>query len=348
MSVRSNATAVGAFVLGAAAIAIGIAVVFGSGMLFKSASRYVVFFQDSLEGLSVGAPVKFRGVQIGQVVSMTPSFTGEERMVDIPVVIELTKGSVKGYDASGVTLEQLIRDGLHARLELASLITGQLYVGLNITPGTTAHEAANSTGYPQIPSIPSLQTGLQETLNDMLADRPKLEKGLNQMLELLNIMVAGGGAQQITQMMAAASQLLGRLSDPKGPLFQALDGLPPLLANLNNAATALPPVLDRAGQTLEAVNGLTVGPEAPIARTMADLQASLADLRKLANQLATLVSQTRAPVVAFAQMGLPSLQGLIQDMDRAVSEISWTVRDLRQNPSRFLLGDPASQGVRLQ
>ena len=74
MSVRGNATAIGAFVLGALAIAVGIAVVFGSGLLFKNVTRYVIFFQGSLEGLSVGAPVKVRGVQIGQVVSITPSF----------------------------------------------------------------------------------------------------------------------------------------------------------------------------------------------------------------------------------------------------------------------------------
>ena len=348
MSVRGNATAVGAFVLGAIVIAIGIAVVFGSGLLFRNVTRYVIFFQDTLEGLSIGAPVKVRGVQIGQVVSITPSFAPNERTVDIPVVVELIKGSVKGFDESGVTLDQLIQDGLRARLELASLITGQLYVGLNIMPGEPLREAPNPTGYPQIPSLTSLQYGLQETLTDLLADRPKIEKGLDQMLELLNLMVAGGGAEQVTRAMAAATQLLEKMSDPQGPFFETLDRLPPLIANLDQTAKALPPVLEQAGQTLGAVNQLAVGPEAPVTRTLADLQASLADLRRLGDQLATLVAQTRAPVAAFAQTGLPSLQGLIQDMDRAVSEVSRTVRDLRQNPSQFLLGDPAAQGVKLQ
>ena len=61
-----------------------------------------------------------------------------------------------------------------------------------------------------------------------------------------------------------------------------------------------------------------------------------------------MVSQIRTPVVGFAQGGLPELQGLIQDLDRAVGEVSRTVRDLRQDPARFLLGDPAAQGVKLQ
>ncbi len=348
MSVRRNATAVGAFVLGAAAIAVAIAIVFGSGLLFKSVTRFVVYFPDSLEGLGVGAPVKYRGVQIGEVVSITPSFAASERMVDIPVVIEVTKGSVRGFADGGATLDQLIEDGLRARLELASLITGQLFVGLNMVPDSETSFATNTTDYPQIPSIPSLQYGLQQTLNQLLADRPKLERGLDQMLELLNIMVAGGGVEQITRTMAATTQLVEKLSDPHGPLFKVLDGLPPLVADLSRTAAAAPPLMTQADETLRTVNALTAGPEAPVARTLADLQASLADMRRLGDQVSTLLSQTQAPVAAFAQTGLPNLQGLIQDMDRTVSEISRTVRDLRQNPSRFLLGDPASEGVRLQ
>ena len=61
-----------------------------------------------------------------------------------------------------------------------------------------------------------------------------------------------------------------------------------------------------------------------------------------------MLKQVQAPVAGFAQSGLPQLQGLIQDLDRAVGEVSRTVRDLRQNPTRFLLGDPAAEGVRLK
>ena len=168
------------------------------------------------------------------------------------------------------------------------------------------------------------------------------------MLELLNAMVADGGAQQLATTMRSMTALSELLADPGGPLFQILDRVPPLLADLNRTVRALPPVIEQAGQTLDSVNGLTTGPDAPIARTLADLQASLADLRRLGDQLSSVLTQTRTPLVGFAQTGLPSLQGLIQDTDRAVSEISRTVRDLRQNPSRFLLGDPAAQGVKLQ
>ena len=208
--------------------------------------------------------MKVRGAQIGEVVSITPSFAPNERTVDIPVVVELIKGSVKGFDESGVTLDQLIQDGLRARLELASLITGQLYVGLNIIPGAPLREARIPPATCRSLHSPRCNTDCRRALTDLLADRPKIEKGLDQMLELLNLMVAGGGAEQITLAMAAATQLLEKMSDPQGPLFATLDRLPPLIANLDQTAKTLPPVLEQAGQTLGAVNDLAVGPEAPV------------------------------------------------------------------------------------
>ena len=85
-----------------------------------------------------------------------------------------------------------------------------------------------------------------------------------------------------------------------------------------------------------------------MAKSLTELQATLVATRSLTQQLPRSLDQVRAPVVGFAQGGLPQLQGLIQDPDRAVGEVSRTVRDLRQDPTRFLLGDPAAQGVKLQ
>jgi hypothetical protein len=85
-----------------------------------------------------------------------------------------------------------------------------------------------------------------------------------------------------------------------------------------------------------------------VATTLGELEANLVETRKLSRELTTMVGQVRAPVIGFAQSGLPQLQGLIQDVDRAVGEVSRTVRDLRQDPTRFLLGEPAAEGVKLQ
>jgi paraquat-inducible protein B len=348
MTVRSNATAVGAFVLGALAIAVGIAVVFGSGLLFKHVTRYVIFFEGSLEGLGLGAPVKYRGVQIGQVVSIKPSFGKQERSINIPVVIELTRDAVEGLEGGVETVEALTEEGLRARLELASLITGQLYVGLDIFPGTPIREAPNRTDYPQIPSVPSLQTGVQRALSDLLADRPNLFKGIDQMLELLNTLTADGGAQDMVKGARSMAQLADLLADPKGPVVETIGQLPALMADVRATTAAVPGLVHQADLAMASVGGLVGGPEAPVMKTLADLQATLVATKKLSEQLTTILGQTRAPLVGFAQSGLPELQGVIQDADRAVGELSRTIRDFRQDPERFLLGDQAAEGVKLQ
>ena len=85
MSARANPTTIGVFVIGAVALAIVVVLVFGSGTMFSKKERYVIFFSDSVNGLSVGAPVQMRGVKIGEVKSIRALFdeTRPDRVVHL-------------------------------------------------------------------------------------------------------------------------------------------------------------------------------------------------------------------------------------------------------------------------
>ena len=67
MSKEVNRIAIGGFVIGGIGLAVLALLVFGSGKYFQQKSMHVLFFDGSVKGLSVGAPVKFRGVDIGEV-----------------------------------------------------------------------------------------------------------------------------------------------------------------------------------------------------------------------------------------------------------------------------------------
>ncbi|HEV8227869.1 MAG TPA: MlaD family protein, partial [Methylomirabilota bacterium] len=67
MSKRANPTAIGAFVVVALALAVGGLVVLGGMQIFRKELPFVMFFEGSLGGLDVGAPVEIRGVKIGTV-----------------------------------------------------------------------------------------------------------------------------------------------------------------------------------------------------------------------------------------------------------------------------------------
>ena len=70
MSKTANKTLIGAFAVGAAALLLLAVAVFGSGMLFKETARFVLFFDRSVSGLSVGSPVVFQGVPVGRVTDI--------------------------------------------------------------------------------------------------------------------------------------------------------------------------------------------------------------------------------------------------------------------------------------
>ena len=67
MSKQASKALIGGFVLGAVILVAAATVIFGSGRFFSEKQVFVLYFDGAVNGLNVGAPVKFRGVTIGQV-----------------------------------------------------------------------------------------------------------------------------------------------------------------------------------------------------------------------------------------------------------------------------------------
>ncbi len=89
MSKQANKKAIGAFVVVALALAVAAIVIFGSGKFFVKSEQYVAFFQGSVKGLRVGAPVVFRGVKIGEVTKMMIYADHQDQSFEIPVILEI-------------------------------------------------------------------------------------------------------------------------------------------------------------------------------------------------------------------------------------------------------------------
>src|SRR5208282_4872956 len=141
MGKKTNPAIVGAFVLGAIALAVLAVIALGSGRLFQKRYEYVLFFQGSVNGLRVGAPVKFKGVEIGSVTRIlvnlnTPQVQPQAAggSFRIPVIIELQERRLirTGANEAGLEDQQLIGSlidrGLRAELSMESFVTGVLYV----------------------------------------------------------------------------------------------------------------------------------------------------------------------------------------------------------------------------
>jgi len=131
--------------------------------IYSAKNHFVLFFDESVRGLGVGASVEFRGIPIGQVVDIKPEFDLKLNKAKIPVIVaaEPERISFIGQLPDGVTREtiadHLIERGFRAQLRTGNLLTGQLYIALDLFPDAKPARMVRGGryGYPEFPTIPT-------------------------------------------------------------------------------------------------------------------------------------------------------------------------------------------------
>ena len=175
MSRQPNKTLIGSFVVGAVALAVAGLFIFSSGNLFKETRTFVLYFDGSLKGLDVGAPVNFKGIKIGSVTDIKVQLESEDFSdIRIPVLIEIEPDMIKessalikskGYQnwrerreemqRAGKLIKFMIERGLRAQLISQSMVTGKLMIQLDFYHDKPARFVAVDSEYPEMPTIPS-------------------------------------------------------------------------------------------------------------------------------------------------------------------------------------------------
>jgi paraquat-inducible protein B len=184
MNKKISPAMIGAFVLGAIALIVIAILVFGSGRLFRQTRNFVLYFDSSVNGLRIGAPVKVKGVEVGSVKDirlLVGQGTGGDK---IPVIIEidLKKLIRRGAAAAAETtvdpeaMQKVIVDrGLRGQLDMESLVTGLLYVALDFFPDTPINLVQKPGGDYDYPEIPTLPTTLEQAKGALTRVISKLE-----------------------------------------------------------------------------------------------------------------------------------------------------------------------------
>lgn len=139
----------------------------GTKIFINKENIMVMFFKESTQGLKVGSPVVFKGVEIGKVIEIN-LINKESKTLDfdIPVYIAITNeaNSVKNKKR---LLKELIEKGLRARLSTYSYITGQLMIEFIISPNTEPIFLNKIKNVPEIPTILSSKGELSEGLRNI-------------------------------------------------------------------------------------------------------------------------------------------------------------------------------------
>jgi paraquat-inducible protein B len=172
-----NKTLIGAFIFGAAALAVIAVFVFGGGSLFQDSDRFVMHFSGSVKGLNVGAPVQLKGVPVGTVTDINLEYSPTDTSFFTQVIIDVPMGSVKIIKEAGsgaadnqqlateASIENLIEAGLRAKLESQSFVTGQLLVAFDFYPDTPVNLKRFKDDMPELPTLPSDMEALARTFD---------------------------------------------------------------------------------------------------------------------------------------------------------------------------------------
>ncbi|UCC55212.1 MAG: MCE family protein, partial [Gammaproteobacteria bacterium] len=167
---------------------------------------FVTRFSGSIRGLSIGAPVEFRGIRMGTVKAIELGLDPQQRDVTVPVVLidlepqrlasftdidQTSASQLSQEEFEQTTVERIehhiAEEGLRARLMTGNLVTGQLFVNLEYFPDAEPVEPAQYGKYPEIPTLPNPLEGILQGFNKIIdkLEAAKLEDTLENLNELM-------------------------------------------------------------------------------------------------------------------------------------------------------------------
>jgi paraquat-inducible protein B len=333
MSKQAGKSLIGAFVLGALVLVVAGIVIFGSGKFFTKVNKNVMFFEGSVKGLRIGAPVVVRGVQIGYVTDIILQVNKRDLTAFVPVYIEVYQqkivpiGEDQSYDQR--FLQALIEKGLRAQLQLQSFVTGQLLVNLDFYPNTPIRLVGLEKRYPEIPTIPSL--GLEQ-LTKRLEELP-----LNEIADRLNETLAGINRLVNSRDLEASVGSLNQLLKDADALVNNLNTeIRPLASDIKGAVNATRGAFAQAEKTLRFDEGAPGQIAYSIKETLASAQDTLKETTKAVKNINVIALQN-------ANLG--------HEIDRTLEQIAELSRSIRvladyleRHPEALLKGKRPGKG----
>ena len=331
-----NKTLVGLFVVGAVVLAVGAIALFGSGKFLSKRLIFVMNFSGSVHGLTVGSPVEFKGVQIGEVTAISARFNPKSLSIVIPVYVEVDPESLaipgetreKMQSSDYPFAGRLIAKGLKAQLRMKSMLTGQLYIAVDFYPDKPIELVGLEKRYPEIPTIQSTGDVIMATLENLpiteIADRlMKVTEGIEKIVN----------SPDVTESL---KNLNLSLRDING-LVRKIDAeIKPMTASLTATSNAAQGAFVQAEKTL----ALKEGEPGKIA---GKLQETLA-------QVGTTLEEMKSTLASYNQIADKNAN-IGYDVSKTLMEIETAARSIRsltdyleRHPEALVKGKKASQG----
>jgi paraquat-inducible protein B len=189
---------------------------------------FLAYFDETVRGLHIGAPVEFRGIKIGEVVDVNLEFNMNDVTFRIPVLCYIEPERIKVTTENNASeteiLSELVRKGMRAQLRTGVLLTGQLYVSLSIYPDAKPEKLRHVNGYPELPTVPEPVTEITTSLMNILERLEKLPiakigTDISETVHNANRLI---GSEDLAAAMAALRTSLDQLQQFTGQLNQSI------------------------------------------------------------------------------------------------------------------------------
>jgi paraquat-inducible protein B len=324
MSKKVSPTLIGAFVIGALALLIVAVIAFGSGQLFRKTQEFVLYFDDSVNGLRIGAPVKFKGVDIGSVKDIRLEMElGQVHKIPVIIQIDLNKvirrGAARKEAMDPNTIREFVKQGMRGQLETESLLTGLLYVGLDWFPETPlrfVQPPGRHFQYEEIPTVPNELEQAQDTIVRVITKLEDID-------------------------FKAVISSLTKTSDRVGELVNS-PALESILRSLNEEMPQL------RGAILD-FRRMTATADTNVTNVSADLRQTLTAAQSAVEQIAATMKEAQTTIVrvhATIDPNSPTVYELtksLQAVSSAARSLKLLANTLDRNPQAVISGEPENQ-----
>ena len=322
MSKKASKAAIGGFVVGALALIVAGVLIFGSGKFLTKTQTYVMYFEGSVRGLNVGAPLVFRGVKIGSVTHIQLLANTDDLSFQIPVFAETERRhfTLTGNETLDLSpraqLALLVERGMRAQLIKQSMVTGQLIVELDFHRDKPAKLVAGYSEYMQIPTISS---GMDDLVKQI--EKAPIQEILNKVLSAVDGIEKAINSKEVKESLRSLEQALKNLNK----LVQNIDSrIEPLVSTVEetvkdygklarNVDRQVKPVLSGIVETERHANKLVKNVNAQVSR----LGSSIEEAAKSA-----------AAALVEAKRTLNTIEGLTSEDSQMMYQITTTLKEL--------------------
>ena len=279
-----------------------------------NALGFILNFGESLRGLTIGSPVEFHGVEVGYVADITISRDADNSRLSVPVLIFIEPerfGAGQDREALRQLLEKAVGNGLRARLQTASLVTGQLFVELTMDKQATAQLIVAGDPYPEFPTVESPFGQILENISAVLRKLEQLE---------------------IEELIASATVLLDDVDSLVRTPEDSELGDDPAAARAALAEAPVAQLITRVNLALDGLNPLlnseqTQALPAELGRSMRQLNSSLVVVKRLFEGYSA-----RSPLYY-------ELSTTLKELRRAVQSIRTLTETLDEKPNSLFFGN---------